>query len=564
MSLLDTIRQWDEGAAAVGRKDWATALKVFSDIVDKNSKIYFNIGILYLITKDLDAAEKAFDNSIRKDEHLAVAFFQRGITFYKQQKFEEALSDFKKAFTELRGNQLIDYKLLGLRYKLYGCEVLHNVALAHAQLGQWEKAEENLHTALNLKTEAKHSLIDRALESILKHKLFDIVEAHAGEVFRPNKQHVAELEKKDYLGKATVVASIIPKDDFSGFAPLQPQVRKQLKFPFKYLFFEILRLYESFEKENIMLPVMSKNLNYNESMSSQLFRALEGEPHRVRYEFIPETTDELPVQQGNIVFVLQKGADNWAKVFFNGKTGLVPYNFLEPVELTLTSKQEQQDVRQTDSIPAPPSGEPPVRPVRGKGHIFFFTKNFPICKKMNIAHRQNEGAHFKITSYYIDSILCPQEEKSKEPKMCIVKVHATYTVAVSLKPGISYTAVLEAISKKLNQPRGTISLSYKKHGTEKAKLDESEMENAWKEERNGHLTLWCELTENIEMAPKDESPQVVAVYSYEASQPEDLQFNSGDVITVISKVNEEWFEGKCKGKVGIFPAAFVKDYKNKG
>uniref|UniRef100_W5M1Q5 Neutrophil cytosolic factor 2 n=1 Tax=Lepisosteus oculatus TaxID=7918 RepID=W5M1Q5_LEPOC len=505
MSLLDTIRQWDEGAAAVGRKDWATALKVFSDIVDKNSKIYFNIGILYLITKDLDAAEKAFDNSIRKDEHLAVAFFQRGITFYKQQKFEESLSDFKKAFTELRGNQLIDYKLLGLRFKLYGCEVLHNVALAHAQLGQWEKAEENLHAALNLKTEAKHSLIDRALESILKHKLFDIVEAHAGEVFRPNKQHVAELEKKDYLGKATVVASIIPKDDFSGFAPLQPQVQE--------------------------VPSRTK--------APETLRALEGEPHRVRYEFIPETTDELPVQQGNIVFVLQKGADNWAKVFFNGKTGLVPYNFLEPVELTLSSRQEQQDVKQTDNIPAPPSGEAPVRPARGK--------------EMNIAHRQNGGAHFKS-----------QDEKSKEPMMCVVKVHATYTVAVSLKPGISYTAVLEAISEKLNQPRGTISLSYKKNGTERAKLDESEMENAWKEERNGHLTLWCELTENIEMAPKDESPQVVAIYSYEASEPEDLQFNSGDVITVISKVNEEWFEGKCKGKVGIFPAAFVKDYKNKG
>lgn len=31
--------------------------------------------------------------------------------------------DFQQAFKELRGNSLIDYKPLGLMYKLYACEV---------------------------------------------------------------------------------------------------------------------------------------------------------------------------------------------------------------------------------------------------------------------------------------------------------------------------------------------------------------------------------------------------------------------------------------------------------
>lgn len=31
-------------------------------------------------------ATQAFDSSIRKDEHLAVAFFQRGLTFYKMKR----------------------------------------------------------------------------------------------------------------------------------------------------------------------------------------------------------------------------------------------------------------------------------------------------------------------------------------------------------------------------------------------------------------------------------------------------------------------------------------------
>lgn len=82
---------------------------------------------------------------------MAVAFFQRGIAFYKKNKwvnevnvqthvivqmevtvffsflffsrYEESLGDFQRAFKALRGNQLIDYKALGLRYKLYACDV---------------------------------------------------------------------------------------------------------------------------------------------------------------------------------------------------------------------------------------------------------------------------------------------------------------------------------------------------------------------------------------------------------------------------------------------------------
>ena len=38
-------------------------------------------------------------------------------------RFVDALKDFELALTTLRGNLLIDYKQLGLQYKLYSCEV---------------------------------------------------------------------------------------------------------------------------------------------------------------------------------------------------------------------------------------------------------------------------------------------------------------------------------------------------------------------------------------------------------------------------------------------------------
>jgi len=42
------------------------------------------------------------------------------------------------------------------------------------------------------------------ISSFQKQKLFPLVEIRVGLLFKPNKHYVAELEKKDYLGKAKV------------------------------------------------------------------------------------------------------------------------------------------------------------------------------------------------------------------------------------------------------------------------------------------------------------------------------------------------------------------------
>ena len=134
-------------------------------------------------------------------------------------------------------------------------QVLHNMALCEAHMGHWNKAQVHLVSALNYKTEAKLSLIDRALQSTLvsqklcrwpppsspqmfyscdptyhttppsliwlltgliwiqlffpqqKQKLFQPAVVPSKALFRPNKNFVAELEKRDYLGKSKVPIS---------------------------------------------------------------------------------------------------------------------------------------------------------------------------------------------------------------------------------------------------------------------------------------------------------------------------------------------------------------------
>ncbi|GAA6108487.1 neutrophil cytosol factor 2 [Tachysurus ichikawai] len=486
MSFVSTLRQWDEAVACVEKKDVDSGLRIFLGIEEKTSKINFNIGCLHLNNNDLDAAEKAFDSSIGKDQHLAVAFFQRGITFYKKERFEESLMDFQQSFKELRGNHLIDYKPLGMVYKLYACEVLHNIGLVYAQMGKWENAQEQLLSALKLRIDSKLSHVDKALESILKQKLFPLVVIRPELLFKPNKHYVAELEKKDYLGKAKVISSVVPADSFSGFAPLQPQVEDAPAKP--------------------KLP--------------EVLRALEGEPHTVLYEFIPETTEELAVLPGNIVFVLKRGTDNWASVIFNERRGLVPYNFLEPLDITVASKMVQVAPSSgNEDIPAPPRRVAPSKPVSKAGQEATTT-----------------------------------EIKADDFSKCIVKVHFLFTISVCVAPGQPYKAFLKIISNKLKRPESTLTLSYFKPGsTEKVTVDESEMEVVWTCVSNNRLTLWCSASEDKTTTQE----KMVALYAYEACTPEDLEFAAGDVITILSKVNEEWLEGECNGKSGIFPSSFV-------
>ncbi|XP_059944497.1 neutrophil cytosol factor 2 isoform X4 [Mesoplodon densirostris] len=432
MSLAETISLWNEGVLAADKKDWKGALDVFTAVQDPHSRICFNIGCLHTILGSMPEAEKAFTESINRDKHLAVAYFQRGMLYYQMEKYDSALKDLKEALTQLRGNQLIDYKILGLPFKLFACEV---------------------------------------------------------------------------------VASVVDQDSFSGFAPLQPEAAEP--------------------------PPRPK--------TPEIFRALEGEAHRVLFGFVPETPEELQVMPGNIVFVLKKCSDNWATVMFNGQKGLVPCNYLEPAELRIHSQQKpQEETSQESDIPGPPSSRAPGRPQLSPG--------------------QKEKKE-------------PKEVKLSIPMSYTLKVHYKYTVVMETQSGLPYSQVRDMVAKKLELLPEHTKLSYRpRDSSELVLLSEDSMNDAWAQVKNYCLTVWCENTVGDQGFPDEteetkksdannqtteaqlkEGSQVVALFSYEATQPEDLEFLEGDVILVISMVNEEWLEGECKGKVGIFPKVFVEE-----
>lgn len=58
MSLAEAISLWNDGVLAADKKDWKGALDAFSAIQDPHSRICFNMGCIYTILENLEAAEK--------------------------------------------------------------------------------------------------------------------------------------------------------------------------------------------------------------------------------------------------------------------------------------------------------------------------------------------------------------------------------------------------------------------------------------------------------------------------------------------------------------------------
>nr|CAI5837707.1 unnamed protein product [Callosobruchus analis] len=62
--------------------------------------------------------------------------------------------------------------------------------------------------------------------------------------------------------------------------------------------------------------------------------------------------------------------------------------------------------------------------------------------------------------------------------------------------------------------------------------------------------------QNMQIAPHQ--PYAIAAYDYTSREAGDLSFKRGDVIILRKRIDNNWYQGECGGKQGVFPVSYVQ------
>ncbi|TNY20286.1 hypothetical protein DMC30DRAFT_334738, partial [Rhodotorula diobovata] len=187
-----------------------------SQEIADTSKVLFNMGLIHAIDGEHDQAVALFDQAIALDNFLAIAYFQSGVSQFLLGRFEAARRDFSDALALFRENHTIDYEQLGLKFKLFSCEVRFNRGLALIYMGRLEEGMLDLMAARDDKQTTEHDVIDEACaDQAVGYTVFSIP---VGRLFRPSDTKLQNLEARDYLGKAKVIAATNSHDLYTGFS----------------------------------------------------------------------------------------------------------------------------------------------------------------------------------------------------------------------------------------------------------------------------------------------------------------------------------------------------------
>eukprot|EP00117_Sycon_ciliatum_P018870 scpid17732/ scgid3621/ CD2-associated protein; Mesenchyme-to-epithelium transition protein with SH3 domains 1 len=266
---------------------------------------------------------------------------------------------------------------------------------------------------------------------------------------------------------------------------------------------------------------------------------MSGKRAEVLFEYVPENEDELPLEVGTIIHNVIQAEEGWMEGTANGKSGVFPDNFVKVLpdeappavvtdggskssgrkivyaKVTFAYDADNEDeltleVGQTVEV----LGE--VEDGWWKGKIGSREGVFPENFVEKLSEQDNE-AHRKKISEPAKPDVPPATEK---PPAMRPGLSGGVKLPFMMPPGGAKTGPPPPAAPVASEPDNT---------TDSAKPS------------GGKIT------------------RATVSFDYQAEAEDELSLRKGDVIEITSQeISEGWWEGKCGGKVGVFPNNFVE------
>ncbi|XP_078498219.1 NADPH oxidase activator 1 isoform X2 [Lissotriton helveticus] len=509
-------------------------------------------------------------------------------------RHEEALSDCRHALAQLRNNRCIDYSQLGLKHKLCAWEVLYNIAAVHCALGQWQAAQESLEDAIRQHPGVTTSLaLEDALAKVLRRLALEPIQIPQGAYFRPRKKEVELLDSKVVLGTPKLISSVIPNDGYIGFEPLRPQKpgfyepsSETLQSPDVGYHRVLVHYYPPDSRE---IAVKANSLVY-------VLHKQDGKAtviHEGQQKLI------MPTSLLELVTIPKPERRN--------KNNGIPMPPLKQPPTRPNQRLPTDDVAppQRETLPRdimmsdPSSTEDSGTIFKDLGHreaaAYSREPRMETClvlqhsaprQETDLSSReprmetslalQSSTQQERPSSREVlkeDKCVAFQSADSKEAEFLhegassdaqstiVLNVHCSCRVTLQVSPNTTLPDLQFLLKEKLRCPAEnmTMELSYRDPDSQELTpvSENKDLEKLWEQAVDGTATLWCKSLDASPLRGRSILYQMVALYTYPAEGPEDLQFEKGDVLDILSEVNEDWLEGHCHGKIGIFPKCFA-------
>ncbi|KAG7451517.1 TPR-like protein, partial [Guyanagaster necrorhizus] len=193
-ALKTELKTWNAALEANDAGNFTEALVLFQEIAD-TSKIWVNMGLIQRRIERYNEAVRSLTSAIALDPSLVLAYYERGVCYHALNKCSQALDDFIKAESRMKGSSAVHYDETGLAFTLHLAEVQFNKGCVLIQLGRQPEGIATLRKTIFLK--ALHA--DRVIQGVHvdPSRLLRLLRVPPGRLYRPTDSKIKFLEQYD-------------------------------------------------------------------------------------------------------------------------------------------------------------------------------------------------------------------------------------------------------------------------------------------------------------------------------------------------------------------------------